>query len=156
MNDVELVQNVADELRDLNAYQLSRRADCASPDSLDSAGALFLTSVRDGVLELITWDATRWVEVVEGDDVQSINDDGGVSQIADDAPDVYTYRMWAEFVDLSAYLEDPPEYGVDRSDMEQSARVCLYMIAERLAFVLMDEAKIMTEELLAEREEVDA
>jgi hypothetical protein len=156
MNDMELVQKVADGLRDLNAWQLSGRADCASPDSFESAGALFLTSVLDGVLELITWGATRWVEAVESDDVPSLNDDGEVSQIADDAPDIYTHRMWAEFVDLSAYLEDPTEYGVDRSDMEQSARVCLYMIAERLAFVLMDEAKIMTEELLAEREEVDA
>jgi hypothetical protein len=49
--------------------------------------------------------------------------------------------LWSEFTDLAAYQEDPTEYGVDGSDMEQSARVCLYIIAERLATALFDEVR---------------
>lgn len=114
-------------LSELTAWQLAGYADCAQPDRLDSKGAAFLLSVRDAVVEAIEEGAC---------------DQDRVSEIADQAPDVYTYTLWQEFVDLAAYQEDPTELGCDGSDMEQSARVCLYMIAERLAGALLEEAGI--------------
>ena len=61
--------------------------------------------------------------------------------VADDAPSIYTHQRWQEFVDLAAYLEDPSEYGIDLTDSERYAGVCLYMIAERLVRALVDEAE---------------
>lgn len=105
-------------------YELARLAECASPDSEESAGARFLSSVQDAMNEQRAYSA------------DGVVDDDTVTEVADGAPDVYTHRMWAEFVDLCAYQEDPTELGVDESDMEQAARVCLYMIATRLAVAL--------------------
>lgn len=105
------------------ANMLARLADCASPDGPESAGAQFLISVQDSVNEVFEYEVTE----------------DTVSEIADGAPDVYTHTMWAEFVDLAAYNEDPTELGADGSDMEKCARICLYMIAERLAQALISE-----------------
>lgn len=108
-----------------NVFQLARLAECGDPDNAESPGAAFLASVQDSVNE------------------QRGYADGGVidpdiiSEIADSAPDVYTHTLWSEFVDLQAYQEDPTELGCDASDMEQCARVCLYIIAERLAQALV-------------------
>ena len=43
------------------------------------------------------------------------------------------------FVDLGAYHEDPSELGADTSDMEEAAKTCLYLIADRLIVALLDE-----------------
>lgn len=112
-------------IMDLKVYELARMADCGSPDSLESPGARFLESVRDAV-----------AEAAEGNPE---NDDWSeeAAQIADDAPDVYTHQRWLEFVDLAAYQEDPTELG-EISDMTAAAGICLYIIAERLAFALFE------------------
>lgn len=62
-----------------------------------------------------------------------------MAEIADAAPDVYTHTRWQEFADLGAWQEDPTEIGSDGSDMTAAAGVCLYMIAERLAWALLGE-----------------
>lgn len=120
---------------DLNAYHLARLADCATPDGLESAGALFLNSIADAVAEQIAWNVTEDGQTTE-EAIATIRDES--HEIADGAADVYTHAMWAEFVDLAAYNEDPSEYGHDSSDMDQLARTCLYIIAERLVYVLLD------------------
>jgi len=130
------LDTVLARIKSYTAHQLSGDADCASPDSPTSAGAHFLTNVRDNVVER--------VEGFDADDLEALRSEVGtvqdvVSEIADEAPNVYTYTLWCQFVDLAAYNEDPTELGADGSDMEQSARVCLYMIAERLAQALFTE-----------------
>ncbi len=113
-------------MTDYNAYELARMAGCASPDSPESAGAVFLLDVQFAVNE--------YSEI----------DEDTAAQVADEAPDVYTHQMWAEFVDLAAYNEDPTELAGELADMGQSARICLYMIAERLAAALIDERETVT------------
>lgn len=115
-------------LTNLSAYRLSSDADCASPDTLESVGARFLLGIRDAVHEMLT----------DSDDpTGDFGDD--IATIADDAVPIYTSDIWATFVDLGAYNEDPTEMGADGSDMEQAAKVCLYIIASRLADVLVAE-----------------
>jgi hypothetical protein len=115
-------------IRELSINQLAGMAECACPDSGNnepmSAGADLLDSVRRNVLEAIEYDRL-------GEDRSDL-----AHEIADSAPDVYTHQLWSEFVDLAAYTEDPTELGFDGSDMEQGARTCLYIIAERLALAL--------------------
>lgn len=100
------------------AHRLANEADCSCPDSSESPGAKFLLEVQDSVNERFADDS--W-------------DEDSSSEIADAAVPVYTHAVWATFVDLCAYQEDPTELGCDGSDMEQCAKVCLYMIAARLA-----------------------
>jgi hypothetical protein len=117
-------------LRELSINRLAGDAGCSDPDSGNnepmSDGARLLNQVRDGVIEAIEY----------APDARDYDDQ--ISEIADSAPDVYTHRLWSEFVDLGAYNEDPTELGFDGSDMEQGARVCLYIIADRLARSLFD------------------
>lgn len=128
-------------------YALSGKglADCGSPDSLDSAGMAFLTSVRDAVVEAIE------AGTFDPDDDSRDNDNGEVHQIADNAPDVYTHARWKEFVDLAAYQEDP-EMGEWPDDLTETAGVALYQIAERLVYGLLSEWR----EGLAEAAEEDS
>lgn len=106
-------------------YRLANMAGCAGPDSQTSAGALFLQSIAESVISEI-------------DSNGELSEDMA-TEIADNAPDVYTHKLWQEFVDLAAYTEDPSELGADASDMEQCARVCLYMIAGRLVAAIRDD-----------------
>lgn len=105
-----------------------------------SPGARFLRSVEDAVYEL--------ADRVGAIDTDTINDDGSVHEIADAAPDVYTHTRWQEFTDLAAWQEDISEYGeIDGDDLERSvAGVALYMIAERLAWALLEELAEEAEE----------
>lgn len=107
-------------------WQLARMADCFDPDSLLSPGATFLREV---------WDAATSERDQYDDD-----DSDAAHAIADGAVPIYTHAVWSTFVDLGAYREDPTELGFDGSDMEQAAKVCLYMIAERLAVAAMEQA----------------
>jgi hypothetical protein len=117
-------------------YVLSSKdmADCGDPDSRESAGMEFLTSVRDAVVEGIE-DGT----FVSDGDGSSDNDNGAVHQIADNAPDVYTHTRWKEFVDLAAYLEEPEISDAWPEDLTEAAGVALYQIAERLVYAILRE-----------------
>lgn len=119
----------------LNAYQLANRANCACPDALDSPGAKFLESVQDGVREAID-------DAPDAQDAADLDYNGRLHEIADAAPDVYTYTRWQEFVDLAAWQEDLDEIGGTPDDMTDAAGVCLYLIAARLAHALADEILI--------------
>lgn len=111
-----------EEIESLTAFRLANAADVPCPDSDTSAGADFLRAVRDAFVERYTYKAEHG-ETFDADDVTSL---------ADDAPDVYTGEMWAEFVDLAAYREDISEFGDSSADMDYKARYALYVIAERL------------------------
>ena len=102
------------------AYALARMADCSTPDGPESPGAVWLENVADDALD-------AWEERGEDNDI-----DDAAHQTADDAVPIYTHQTWSVFVDLGAYNEDPTELGGDGADMTQTAKVCLYMIAERL------------------------
>lgn len=136
----EQLSNALESMNERNAYNLAAMAECGSPDSPDSAGAVFLTSVRDRVVELIE-ECDDWHDIATSDRLEDLDYSGGVHSIADEAPDVYTYTRWSEFVDLQAYQEDVNELGeVDGDDLTRSvAGVALYMIAERLAWELIRE-----------------
>lgn len=125
------------------AFRLANESDCSTPDTSESDGAKFLTGIRDQVVD--GWDYN------ERDMTEDALDDL-VHEAADDAPSIYTYHMWQEFADLCAYQEDPTELGFDGSDMEQGARICLYMIAERCARVVADALVAMKEDADADSE----
>jgi hypothetical protein len=108
------------------AWQLARLAECSDPDSDTSPGAQFLNRVESDVLERIEDNDGEW-------------DDDYAHEIADNAVPVYTYTMWQTFVDLGAWEEDPSDLGYDEGDMAKGAAVCLYMIANRLAYALATE-----------------
>lgn len=125
--------NLADALAELNTYNawhLSSRADCGSPDTKDSAGAQMLLRVRDAFVEAVEYDPATWLS----DDYTD-----SVHEIADGAPSVYTHEMWSQFVDLTAYNEDLDDLGGTTGDMQRDAAVALYIIAERLVHVLHEE-----------------
>lgn len=107
------------------AWSLARTAGCGDPDSLDSEGALFLTGIRDAVVDEFTDDGIYREDVIH--------------EVADGAISVYTHRRWLQFVDLQAYNEDPTELGFDGSDMLEGAAACLYLIGSRLASLLWEE-----------------
>lgn len=119
--------------QEFGVYQLARLADCSDPDSADSAGAKFLFSLASATDELA--DRLREDEVPE----DRWDYSGQVHEVADGGPDIYTHTMWSEFVDLCAYHEDPTDLGFDGSDMQQGARICLFIIAERLVWALLRE-----------------
>lgn len=114
-------------------YSLAAPAGTYSPDSETSPGAQFLTGIASDVAGQIAY------RLNDGEpfDLDEFNDSDR-HEIADSAVPIYTAEMWATFVDLGAWQEDPSELGFDASDMEQAAKVCLYMIAERLASELAD------------------
>jgi hypothetical protein len=116
-------------------YMLSTKdmADCGDPDSHESAGMGFLTSVRDAVVEGIE-DGT-FVPDGEGRD----DDNGAVHVIADNAPDVSTHTRWREFVDLAAYFEEPEISDAWPEDLTEAAGVALFQIAERLVYAILRE-----------------
>ena len=103
---------------DMPVYYLAHLAECAEPSTSD--GISFLKSI-----------ATDFVYSMES---EYGYDEDTHSQIVNDAPDIYTHRMWVEFVDLCAYREDVSEYGV--TDSDAMARLSLCAIAERLVTAL--------------------
>jgi hypothetical protein len=133
-----LAETLAD-IRTWTVYRLSNEADAGSSDfDPDGAGARFLSSVRDDVLERVEYE----LNTADADDltdaVESIREDA-VHEIADAAPDVYTFTRWSEFVDLAAWQEDISELGGDLGDdLTGAAGVALYIIAERLAVAILD------------------
>lgn len=107
-----------------SAYVLAGMADCASPDSLDSMGAQFLTAVARATVESLEYEGDR-------EDIPWT--------AADQCVPIYTFDVWRTFTDLAAWQEDPTEYGADGSDMEQAAKVCLFVIGERLAWAILED-----------------
>lgn len=109
-----------------SVWALAWMAGCADPDTVESPGAGFLRRVEAAVGE--------WID--EGGEVSTDSD--RVHEIADDAPDVYTYPRWLQFVDLGAWDEDVEEI-TEHGDMTGRAGIALYMIATRLVIELVSE-----------------
>lgn len=121
------IDHVADRaLRDLSPYALARLAECSTPDSPDSPGALMLRSIRDDVADALDHE-------VDDDVAYDI-----AHEIASDAPSIYVHRLWQQFVDLGAYEEDPSEVlGDSTCDMTQLASAALYAVSRRLVWELI-------------------
>ncbi len=128
------MSEILDEIKSRSAFALANDADSGCPDAKDSEGGLFLTRVRDSLLEQI--DYHLGIGWTLADSIEEIRND--THEIADGAPSIYTYTMWQQFVDLQAYHEDPTEYG-DVEDMQKAAAICLYIIADRLVYTLLDQ-----------------
>lgn len=107
--------STTEDVKELTVWQLARMADCVTPDRTDSPGGDWLDTVRRDALD--TFDAD--------------DPDQETSESADSLVPIYTATVWAVFVDLGAYQEDVTEFG-PIEDMEQAAKVALYMIADRL------------------------
>jgi len=143
MNNEQAKAQVVETIKGRPVFSLACDADCGSPDSLTSPGVELLESVASGVAELIEGtDADEFAEMVENESLQDLDYSGSVHEIADGAPDVYTSQLWAEFQDLAAYNEDPVgEFGpMEGADMSKLAAVSLYIIANRLAWSLIEQA----------------
>lgn len=112
----------------LNAFELARLADVASPDASDSPGAQWLEHVQLVARELVSANPG-----VDADDLAD-----AISEGADSAVPIYTHERFQVFVDLAAYTEDVTDFG-PIEDMEQGAGIALYMVAERLIRALIAE-----------------
>lgn len=128
-------------IAELNAYQLADLAAAQCPDSLESAGAEFLTSIRDSVAEQLEWFADNTSSADNVADLASEFRDSSdeCTEIADGAPSIYTYTRFKQFTDLAAWQEDISDYSDGESDMEKLAGYALYVIAERLIAALVTE-----------------
>jgi len=116
---------ITQEIASLTVWDLQAFAECGSPDTESSAGALFLLAVKAAFIESMK------------ENNGAINDDN-IHEIADGAPDVYTHRRWLEFVDLCAYQEDISEYVLTDTSMTDRAGIALYLIARRLLDQLIE------------------
>ena len=113
-------------VRHLRDDDLAHMADCSYPDG---AGGLFLRNVRDTVLEMVTHYGVEPAALINNDEARH--------EVADGAPNCYTYTRWQEFVDLGAYREDVTDFG-PIENMTDAAAVALYMIAARLYDALVE------------------
>lgn len=112
-----------DEIESRSAYRLASDASCVGPDNLDSAGAEFLTDIRDRLVELVR--NGEW-------------DEDSAHSIADESIPIYTWPKWRAFVDLGAWQEEP-ELGDSSPDLDELGSLALFAIAERLVGNLADE-----------------
>lgn len=115
-------------------WALARMAACADPDSATSPGGLWLRSVEEETLEAIVWRR----EHDEDFTLAGFVHNGGAHELADGAVPVYSGHLWAVFVDLAAWQEDPSDLA-EPGDMEQAAKAGLYLIAERLVSAVISE-----------------
>lgn len=124
-------QDTIAEIRGYNGHQLANIADSYADN--DEAKSFFW-SIRDSVLEAAHYFAAEdWNR-------QMVEDySGDAAEIADNAPSVYTWAKWQQFVGTSAFREDPTELGFNGSDMGEGAGICLYIIAQRLVYALAQE-----------------
>lgn len=113
---------------DYNAFELAQLADVASPDSKESKGADFLLSVQDRVNDALSYGMAE-----QGYELSDV-----ASEIGDESVPVYTHEKWQTFVDLCAYTEDVTEFGPIQ-DLDNASNIALFLIAERLATVLLGE-----------------
>ena len=115
-----------DEINELAAYTLAGMAEVAGPDAIDSPGAIFLTDIRD--------------EVVEAFEESGEISEQKHGEIADGAASVSTHVKWQQFVDLCAYREDLSEFGEPtKGGIEGVADLALYCIAHRLVTAIVNE-----------------
>jgi len=118
-------------LEDVSVFELSRIADCGSPDSNTSAGAELLDAIRVNLIDHLRHDAEAAVPV---------------SDIADMSQNVYTHPIWLQFVDLCGYEEDLSDYMALGSTMTEQAQYVLANIAERTIVALCESLNLPTDQ----------
>ena len=126
------------EIKSYKANCLAFLADCTSLWKDDSAGGWFLIRFRDSLAERIDYEETR--KNLRSDDWREVWADA-VHEMANDAPACYTDQRWREFADLGAWSEDATELGytdLSRTSLTDIAGVCLYIIADRLCWILLE------------------
>lgn len=127
---------------DLGVYGIAEKADVRSPDGKESAGAEFLLRLQGAANEVdadtLLGAILQWIEEGNDADDYGVNDlpsslEDGVSEQADSAVQIYTYRLWQEFTDLCLYEEDLTDLGdVDGSDLTKNVAMrAEYMVASR-------------------------
>ncbi|HUR18910.1 MAG TPA: hypothetical protein VMZ51_08255 [Acidimicrobiales bacterium] len=104
-------------------WTLARLADCSDPDTVTSPGALWLASVADSATDLAGLDPDDRTDAIH--------------ELADNAVPIYTREVWSVFVDLGAYQTDTSDLGPPLVDMEDQAKLALYVIAETLLHALV-------------------
>ncbi|QDK03791.1 OCR-like antirestriction protein [Streptomyces phage Werner] len=126
------------DIKGYGPYWLAREADTMEPDDHNSAGALFLASVRDSVIERVEWEVEH-NELTLVEAAEEVRDGDALGEIADGAPSVYTYDAWKQFVDLGAFREDLEPHELKMSELDKVAGIALYHVAYRLASVLLEQ-----------------
>jgi len=111
-------------------WELARLADVSDPDSVTTAGAVWLREVEEAILELLE-------EVDAGLSADDLVD--RAHEVADTAVPIYTPELWKVFVDLGAWQVDTSEFG-PIEDMEKGAQIALYVTAETLVNAIVGEA----------------
>ncbi|AGM12245.1 OCR-like antirestriction protein [Streptomyces phage Danzina] len=125
------------DIKQYGAYRLASLADTGTPENHWSEGGKLLISVRDSVLEAVEFELDSAASLAEA--AEAVRDGDSLGEIADGAPSVYTATLWKEYVDLDAWQEDLSEYGEPNWDMTKNAGLAIFLIAHRLATVLLDE-----------------
>lgn len=133
------MSNYSDTLASLKAetvFSLARGADVACPDSIESPGALFLTRVRDAMLERAE---ETYADADSAAYFERIAD--FAPEVADDMVPIYTHQRWQVFVDLAAYQVDIEELAGDSGtvDMTELAGLALFEVARNLGDSLLEE-----------------
>lgn len=123
-------EKVVEYLTSLTVWHLADLAGCVAPDSQTSSGALFLTDIRDAVVQ-------DWNRLTENKDP---NSDGAVYEIANGNVPTAIHDLWLTFTDLAAYREDIPK-SETRESLSEAAMTALYQIGERLVLALVKEGK---------------
>jgi hypothetical protein len=118
---------------------LAADAGCEAPDHETSPGALLLTRVRDQMV--------RALEERPLKGLTSPDDDISVWRISDEAANHHIPTLWAQFVDLRAYREEPEDDHWPR-DLNDVARVALGIVAARLCHSIIAECRQVEEPLL--------
>lgn len=141
---------------DLSPYRLAEGAQCASPDTSDSDGAVFLKRVQDSANEV---DFSALVEALQthnGDASMAIQEfDETIWESADSDVPIYTHTLWKTFVDLAAYQEDDESGTIahhleNGGSLENVASTALFQIARRLLHSLVEDRLTMIAEHVEE------
>lgn len=144
MDYAKLAADVREEYK--YAYSLAGAVGVSSPDSLESAGALFLYTVRESLLDEIE-------RIVTSDYPED-----EVSDIADHASVVTnTYETWKIYIDLELYNFDSGIYSDDdkvkRGELTEYAKGMLWEVASDLSSILYGQIdKLYKEQLEADEE----
>jgi hypothetical protein len=103
----------------LSIFEMATIANCAQPDAADGAGAELFINIQFALLD--------WIAFEDGKPVP-------VSELADGAQEVYTHKIWLQFIDLCGYNEELALEMALGSTMTQQAQYVLGSIAERFIY----------------------
>lgn len=117
------------EVEKMGAYWLAQLAGVSDPDSQESAGAVFLKSIRDSIVEFH----------LEGDLTETT-----FNEIISGAPSIYYHEVMAEYTDLALwqhtdlrnYVEQIKEGKIEVTDI---AAIQLIEVGYILGYAILNE-----------------